>query len=195
MTWTSTATVSNADIQRTNMVRERKVYPVALAGLRVWDAMHTTLPGTAASDDAALITGTPATDAPTVQGLDSGGLSTSSKFAFEFALPPEYDDGQVVKIRVSGGMITTISDGTATIDFAAYEITRAGAVGADLVTTAATSINSLTHADFDFALTATGLVAGDKIIIVGTLAVSDTTDAGVMIPELATIEMVMDVKG
>ena len=195
MTWTSTATVSNADVARTNLAAETKTYPIPLTSLRVWDALHTTLPGTAANDDAALITGTPGTDAPTVQGLDSGGATTESKFAFEFALPPEYVDAGAVLIRVKGAMLTTVADGSATIDFSCYSDDRDGTVSSDLVTTDAASINSLTAAQIDFTVTATSLAAGEKLIIVGDIDVDDSGDAGVMIAEIQALELVLSVKG
>lgn len=195
MSWNSTATVSNPDVQRSYLVRESKVYPITLTQLRVWDAMQTVLPGSAATDDCALITGTPGTDAPTIQAGDIGGQTISRKFAFEFGLPPEYDAGQTAKIRVKAGMVTTVADTSATIDFSAYEIDRSGAVGSDLVQTAAQDMNSITYADFDFTLDATNLNPGEKIVIVGTIAAQDSGDAGEMIPEVSALEMVLSVKG
>jgi len=195
MAWTSTLTGSNPDVQRTNLIRERKYYGIALASLKVWDAMETNLPGTAANDDCAIITGTAGTDMPTIQAGDFGLTTIARKFGLEFCLPPEYDDGQVVLIRISAACLTTIADNYCRADFQVYEGTRAGAVGADLCTTAATSINSLTHADYDFVVTATGLAAGDRLHIVGNLEADDAGDLGVMIPEIAVLEIGLDVKG
>lgn len=171
------------------------IYAVPVTSMRVHDAMHTVLPGTAANDDMAIITGTPGTDAPTLQGVDFGGTSTDEKCAFEFVLPPEYVAGETVVCRLTAAMITAVSDGTATVDVEAWETTKAGAVGADICATAAQSINSLTAADKDFVLTPTSLVAGDKLIVRLSFAGSDTGNLAVMIPEISSVQMLLDIKG
>lgn len=160
-------------------------YPLPITSAKVHDAMATNLPATAANDDMAIITGIPGTDAPTLQGVDFGGTSTDEKCAFEYILPPQYRAGSPVTIRLRAAMLTTVSDGTATVDVNVYKPTANGAVGADLVETAAQSINSLTPADKDFVVTPTGFVAGDRLIIRLAFAGSDTGNVGVMIPEIS----------
>lgn len=162
-------------------------YPIALERMRVWDAFQTNLPGTAANDDMGLITGTLGTDSLRLQGVDFGGTSTDEKALFELILPPEYRAGSAVTIRVNAGMLTTISDGTATVDVEAYKDTGAGATGADICATAAQSINSLTMANKDFTITPTGLVAGDKLLVRLAFGGSDTGNVGVMIPQINAV--------
>src|SRR3990167_10944895 len=145
---------------RSDLTEETKYYPVSFTNCKVWDAMITSLPGAAATDDAGLITGTPGTHAPTIQGLDPGGTTITSKFAFEFELPPEYVAAGSAVIRVSGKCATTIADGACTIDFSAYLDERDGTVGADLVATAPYSINSLTEQTSNFTITASTLTPG-----------------------------------
>jgi hypothetical protein len=174
---------------------DAEVYTIPLTSLRVHDAMITNLPGTAANDDMALITGTPGTDAPTLQGVDFGGTTTDEKAAFEFTLPPEYVDGETVTVEVTAGMVTAVSDGTATVDVECWKATGAGAVGSDLCATAAQSINSLTHAAKSFTITPTGLVAGDRLIVRVAFAGSDTGNLAVMIPEITKIALLLDIKG
>jgi hypothetical protein len=126
--------------------------------------MITNLPGTAANDDMALITGTPGTDAPTLQGVDFGATSTDEKCAFIFPVPQSYADGETITLRIHAGMLTTVSDGTATVDVECWEQDGAGAVGSDICATAAQSINSLTFADYDFTITPTSVAAGDTLM-------------------------------
>ncbi len=166
-------------------------YPVALTRLRVHDALQTNLPGTAANDDMGLITGTPGTDAPHLQGVDFGGGATDEKAAFEFVLPPEYRAGSPVSVRVKAGMITTVSDGTATVDVEVWKEDGAGLVGSDICATAAQSINSLTKANKTFTITPTGLVAGDVLIIRLAFIGADVGNVGVMIPEIDNVAVLL----
>lgn len=162
-------------------------YPVDLTRFRVHDALHTNLPGTAAADDMGLITGTPGTDAPVLQGVDFGGTSTDEKGTFRLTLPPEYRAGAAITLRINANMETTVSDGTATVDAEAFKEDGTSLVGADLVATAAQSINSLTPANKDFVITPTGLVAGDSLQVRLSFAGSDTGNAGVMIPQINAV--------
>lgn len=168
---------------------------IPLTAMRVHDALHTVLPSTAASDDMALITGTPGTDAPTLQGVDFGGTSTDEKCAFLYSLGPEYVDGESFYVRVRAAMLTTVSDGTATVDVECFKYDSNGAVGADLCATSAQSINSLTPANKDFEITPTGLVRGDQFYIRVSFGGSDTGNAGVMIPEIYKVAVRKDIKG
>lgn len=190
---TNTSTISG--FVRADLTEETKVYPVDMANCRVWDAMHTNLPATAATDDAALVTGTPGTHAPTIQGLDPGGTTTASKFAFEFTLPPEYVAGAAAAIRIKGKTTTSIADVSCTIDFQVYRDSRDGTVGSDIMASAAFSINNTTAVSSDMPLSPSTLSPGDKIIVVGTIAGSDVGNAAAIIPTLVALEMVLNVKG
>lgn len=170
-------------------------YAIDLTAARVHDARQTNLPGTAANDDMAIITGTPGTDAPTLQGVDFGGTSTDEKCAFTFRLPPEYVSGETITLRVKGAMLTTISDGTATVDAEVWVQDGNGAVGSDICATAAQSINSLTPANKDFTITPTSRVAGDVLQVRLSFGGSDTGNVGVMIPEISDVRFLLDIKG
>ena len=73
-------------------------------------------------------------------------------------------------------MNTAVANGTATVDFAIYKTDQDTAlVGSDLsTTTAATSINSLTFSARAFDITATGVVNGDQLIGIMTIAITDS---------------------
>lgn len=165
---------------------------VPLTSFRVHDALQTNLPGTAANDDMAIITGTPGTDAPTLQGVDFGGTTTDEAAACELVIPEDYAPGGTLTLRVRAAMLTTVSDGTATVDVNVWKPDGDGAVGSDLCATAAQSINSLTLANKDFTITPTGLVAGDKLMVKLSFAGSDTGNVGVMIPEIQSVTLLYD---
>ncbi len=199
------ASIVNADVNasaaivRSKMAQEdAAVYVIPLVAMRVWDNMHTVLPGTAAADDMALITGTFGTDVPTLQGVDFGGTTADEKCRFQWPLPPEYVDGQTVTLRLRGAMLTTLGDGTCNVDVECFESDRDGAAGGsptDICATAAQSINSLTPANIDFDITAAALVAGDLLDVRLAFACADGGDLGTMIPEISQVEFLLDIKG
>jgi hypothetical protein len=164
-------------------------YPFNLLNARVHDALQTVLPGTAANDDMAIITGTPGTDAPTLQGVDFGGTTSDEKCAFEFILPQEYRAGEAVTLRVKAGMLTTVADTSCTLDAECWKDAGDGSVGSDLCATAAQDINSLTMANKDFTITPTGLEPGDRLVIRLSIAGEDSGDAGAMTPELQQVAL------
>lgn len=163
---------------------------VPLTSLRVHDAVATNLPGTAANDDMGIV-GTGASVAVTLQGVDFGGTTSDEKSMFEFCLPDTYKDGDAVTVRVKAGMLTAVSDGTATVDCEVFRDVGGGTISADLCTTAAQSINSLTLADKSFTITPTTLVAGDRLFVKLSFAGSDTGNLAVMIPTITRIQILL----
>lgn len=166
-------------------------YPIPLTDARIHDAMDDFLPDTAAQDDMAIITGTPGTDAPTLQGVDFGGTTSDERASFEVILPTDYVAGQSVTVQVRAAMLTTVADTSCTVDVEAFETDGNGAVGSDLCATAAQSMNSLTPANLNFTITPTGLAAGDHLIIRLSFAGTDGTDAGAMIPEISAVNLIV----
>lgn len=196
------AAISNSEISATAGISRSKLeqdalkcYTIPIHAFRLYDAMATNLGTTATGTAMGIITGTPGTDVPTLQGVDFGGTSTDEKCGFEFCLPAEYDAGQTITLRLRAAILTTVSDTSLTVDVNCYKSDRDGAAGADICATAAQSINSLTPANKDFTITPTGLSAGDRLIFVLSFAGSDTGDAGVMKPEISQVEILLDVKG
>jgi len=187
---------ATADIARSKLAQDaNKCYTIPIHAFRVWDSAIAILPAVAVDDDMAIVTGTPGTAVPTLQGVDFGGTSTDEKCAFEFCLPAEYDAGQSITLRLRAAMLTTIADAPCTVDVNCYKSNRDGAAGADLCTTVAQSMNSLTPANLDFTITPTGLAAGDRLVFILTFAGSDTGDLDVMIPEISQVELLLDVRG
>lgn len=171
-------------IARTLMTQETGLYQLPLEAFRVWDAMQTNLPGTAATDDLAVVTGTLGTNAPMIQSSDAKNTTVTQYARLLMRLPPEYVSAQSVSLRLHAGMVTTVANGTATIDAQVYALDGDAAVGADLCTTAATSINSLTFADKDFSITATSLEPGSVLDIRLAIAITDSATGTAVIGAL-----------
>lgn len=175
-------------------ITELAEYVIPWTWWRVHDAYHTNLPGTAASDDLALIGGTFGSASPCIQGLDFGGTSTTAYARANIPLPWEYEDGQTVKLRFHAGILTTVADDSLTLDVVAYETDEEVGIGSDICATAAQSINSLTLADIDFTITATSLVAGDVLDVRIVVAGTDAGNLGVMIPVIGSAKLLCDVR-
>lgn len=193
----TTAKIADDAVTRAKLDQEDlALYPVPLTALRTWDAMAVNLPGTAATDDLALVTGTIATDAPTVRTSDLKNAGATTQYAsFLVPLPVEYQSAETVQIRVRAGMETTVASASATVDLQVYEIDGNGGVSADLCATAAQSINSLTEANRDFSITSTDLVAGDVLHVRVAVAVNDSGTGTPVIGKICNIALLCDIRG
>lgn len=187
---------ASAAIDRAKLAAEQRKENIPLEHLRVWDAFQTNLPTTAASDDLGLIIGTFGTDAVVVQTSDAKNTTATQRARFNYRLPIEYVDGQAISVVAWAGMKTTVSSTTATIDFEVYKKNDStGLVGSDLVTTSATTINSLTAADKAFVIDPTGLTAGDELDIRVTIAITDSGTGTAVIGRIMKLYMLPTVKG
>jgi hypothetical protein len=183
--------IARTDLTQENLAR----YPIALDRFRVWDAMATNLPGTAATDDLAFIHGTFGTNSPTIQTGDFKTTTITRYARVTFNVPHEYVDGETVTIRVHGGMKTTVASSACTVDIECYLSDDEEGISADLCTTAAQSINSLTDADLSFAITSTAIQAGDTLDIRMTIAGTDVATGTAVIGQVGKVEVLLDVKG
>lgn len=187
---------ASAAIDRSKLASEQLKDNIPLELVRVWDAFQTSLPTTASSDDLGLIPGTWATDAITLQTSDAKNTTVTQRARFVYRLPLNYASGNLINVVAWAGMRTTVANGTATIDFEAYKKNDStGLVGSDLVTTAATTINSLTASEKSFVIDPTGLVSGDELDIRVTIAITDTATATAVIGRIMKLYMLPTVKG
>jgi hypothetical protein len=186
-------TLTGAVVTRANLVQQDlTLHPILLRDLRVWDAVTTLAPATAGNDDLAITTGTFLSAAPVVQGSDAKASTKTQYTRFAYALPDNYVSGETVTLRINAGMITTISDGTATVD---VECPKTSAPTSDLCATAAQTINSLVAANKDFTITPTALVAGDILDVRITIAVTDSATQTAVIGQINSITFLLDIKG
>lgn len=188
---------SAAAIQRSKLQQDDlKPYPIPMIDWRVWDNLAALLPATSSSDDLGLYPGTWGTTPWLIRSADVKTTTVTLRAGCDFAVPAEYVDGQTVTLRCRAGMITTVSDGAATIVFEVYRKTGDGAtLSANLVTTAATTIKSLVFGDKDFVITPTSVVAGDILQIRMTMAIADTATGGAVMGAVESVKMMLDVKG
>ncbi len=190
-------TGSMPEYQRDDLQQESvQPYPIPWEAWRVWDAFQTNLPGTAATDDLALVGGTFGTDAPSIESGNLASAGATTRYArATITIPPEYVAGQTVQIVVNAGMVGAIADNAATVDVQAYLSDGFGDVGADLVSEAAQSCNSLTAAELTFNLDATSLAAGECLDIRLTVVVNDAITGGTVKARIGYVDLRLDIKG
>jgi hypothetical protein len=172
-------------------------FPIHATEWRTWDALATNLPGTPAADDLGVTTGTFGSDpGPYVSTGDLKAAGATTRYAACLvAVPHEYEANETLTLRAYAGMVTTVADVSATLDFQAYRIDRDATVGAaDVIATAAQSINSLTAAAFDFTVTPTTLVAGDVFLLRMAIAVNDAATATAVIGAVFQVELMADLR-
>lgn len=188
---------ANAEIARTKLEQNTlQPYPIPLTAFHVWDAMQTNLPGTSATDDLGLITGTFGTGAVMIQTSDLKTAGSTTRYARVLReIAVEYDAAETAVLRIKCGMITHIADVTATVDIECYRMDDAGGIGSDLCATAAQSMNSLTFANKDFTLTTATLNPGDTLDIRIAVAVNDAASGTAVIAALSRIALLLDIRG
>jgi len=188
---------NNANIARTQLAQNPIAkFLIPFTDFRVWDDMDTLLPSTPATDDLGLVHGTFGTSSPSLQTEDlKAAGATNNRARAMVRIPTEYDSGETITLRFRAGMLTTVSDTTATLDAEAYKSDNEAGIGSDLVTTAATTINSLTLADIDFTVTPTGVVAGDWLDLRITTAINDGATGTAVIGIIGAAWLLCDIRG
>ena len=172
------------------------IFPVNMMDMRVWDAIHTNLPGTAATDDLALVGTTFGSTAPVITAGDCKALGATTRYArFMVELPECYEAGETVALSLSAGMVTTVASASCTVDVECYKIDKVTGIGSDLCTTSATTINSLVFAAKVFTITPSSLIAGDVLDIRLTIFCNDAATATVVKPTIAGIDLLCDIRG
>jgi hypothetical protein len=172
-----------------------KPYPVPFEDFRVWDAIQTNLPGTAAADDLGLYGGTFGTGQPLIRTEDVKTLSKSEYARTQIRLPAEYVAGETVQLRLVAGMVTTIAGTSCVVDVEAYRVGKDNTISADLCATAAQTCNSLTFANKDFTITSATLAAGDVLDVRITITVVDAATGTAVIGAIGGVDLLCDVKG
>lgn len=163
---------------------------------RVWDALTTLLPSAGASDDLGLIQGTFGSASPSIQTGDVKALGTTTRRARALIrIPAEYVAGQTLKLRFHAGLLTTLSDGAATLDAEAFKSNGEAGIGSDLVTPAAQSIKSLSLADIDFTIDGTALSPGDWLDVRISIAITDAATVTAVIGIIGESSLLADIKG
>jgi hypothetical protein len=186
----------NADIATTKLAQRvlaESIIPLTQA--RTWDAVATNLPASASSDDLGLVSGTFGTNPARITAGNVKAIGpTTRRLYLAIPIPANYEDGQTIQLQIRAKMETTVADVSCTIDAEAY-VGADGAVGSDLVTTAAQSMNSLTAAAYTFTVNATGVDPGDLLEVRLSIASNDAATATDVTPAIYSIALLCDTRG
>jgi len=172
-------------------------FPIPLTSFRVWDNMAALLPTAGATDDLGIIEGTFGTATPTLQTEDLKALgATNNRARVLVQLPWEYIAGNPVTLRFKAGMITTVADTTAVLDCEVYKLQGDpdDAIGSDLYTGSAVTMNSLVFADIDFSLTASSLSPGDIFDVRISTTITDAATVTAVIGGISSAKLLCDVR-
>lgn len=196
---TEDALNANTAIPRSKLAQDNlKPYAQDFLTFRKHDEIQTNLPATAATDDLAIYEGSGGFGTDPIQ-LDAGDLkaagATTRYARFKATVPAEYVDGETVVIRVRSAVETTVADTSCTVDIEAYLPDEDGGLSADLCDTSATSMNSVTAANYDFTITPTTIVAGDTLDVRVAIACNDAATGTVVRPSIYAIKLLCDVQG
>jgi len=162
---------------------------------RQHDAFHTPLTSPAAGAHLGLIGGSYGAASPTLQTKDQKSLGPVDAYARALAgLPPEYEDAGSVVIRAAA-RVSAAADTTATLLFEAHESDKNGGVGANLVSTGATSINSATWATYDFIVDANNLAKGDVLDVRTTVNINDAAGVSPVIGYIGWVALLLTIRG
>lgn len=197
------AVISNAHVATNAAIATTKIaqrvlaeYQIEAIQWRVHDAFQTLLPTTSATDDLGITIGTFGTNAIYIGTSDLKAAGATTRYARVLVrLPPNYEAAETVVMRAHAGMITTVADTSATIDFEVYKVGTSATPSADLCATAAQSINSLVAADKDFTITATDLNPGDLLDVRMTIAVNDAASGTAVIAAAFNVALCCDTRG
>lgn len=171
------------------------VFTIPLTTLRQSTDFATVLSGTPSGSDLGIITGTFGTTQPYVRTSDAKTTTVTQRCRALVQFPFNYVAGQTAALRAACGMLTTVSDTTATIDMEAYLLDRTTSEATDLVTTSATSINSLTFSNRDFSLTSSSLSPGSLLDVRVTIAITDAATVGSVYGAISALELVCTTRG
>lgn len=186
--------VSTFALPRSKMAQENaKSFPIQLRDWTVHDS-GALLGASATADDLGYVVGTFGTAPPTIVSSDAASTTVTQYARTQWQVPLEYQNNQTIQFVVNAEM-ATVSDTTATIDVEAYEANKAGGIGSDLCTTAATTINAATAADKTFTINGAGLSPGDLLDIRMTVAITDGATGSGVTAQINNTEIQCDVRG
>jgi hypothetical protein len=186
----------NADIATTKLAQRvlaESIVPLTQA--RTWNAVATSLPAAAADDDLGLVSGTWGTDPARITAGNVRIIgATTRRLYMAIPIPANYEDGQTIQLQIRAKMETTVADVSCTLDAEAY-VGSDGALGSDLVTTGAQSMNSLSAAAYTFTINATGVDPGDLLEVRLSIASNDAATATAVTPAIYSIALLCDTRG
>lgn len=162
-----------------NASRSSAIYGIPLSSMRKPADMTAVLPSSNTTGDGFLkmVSGTHGTATPKLSTSDFASASGTQGLRFEFILPPNYENGKAIVVRIPAKWDANVPNDGNDLDCRAFLSDGLGGItGTDKCQTAVQNPTA-TLAEYSFALSTTGLVAGDKLDIVIDIAADDSSAA------------------
>ena len=119
-------------------------------------------------------------------GTSTNNTAESESIAFDLIIPDSYVDGALLDVRIRG-KVSVNRDTAQTFDLTAKIM--GDTLGGDIVTTTIETVTNA-FADYDFAINPAGVVAGDKLHCVLTVAMNDGGGgSGAGVPSVSRIAL------
>lgn len=183
------ANIAKTKIVVTSLAR----FPIVPTAFRKYDAMESGLANAASGNYLGLISGTYGSSQATIQSGDLKATAATTRRARVIKdVPDNYQTGGSMQIRLVAGMNTTVADTAANAAVEAYLLNDDGTLGSNLVTTGNTSINSLTLAQYTFAMNNTNVVPGLKLDIRVSLNIRDAATGNAVIGQINDVSLYCD---
>lgn len=110
--------------------------------------------------------------APLLGNAASGNVKTD-KALITFSLPPWYVAGSAITVRLRSKQATSLATASSKVDVDSFKVLADATLGSDLCSTAAQQVTT-SYADYDFTITPTSRVAGERIHLVVCCINDDT---------------------
>jgi len=181
---------------RAAMVQEDLVlYTIPIRAWRKTAGSMAVLPSAGDGTDLATSGGTHGAGSPVLKSSIVDLSTVVEKARTQFILPVEYISGGAVLFRIRVKMPNAADPGATTIDLECYKSDNEGGVGADICATGLQTYNT-SYANYDFVITPTGLVAGDRLDLEITNSINDNNGgAGDQQTLISLTQLLLSVKG
>lgn len=188
-----TAAFLNA-IPRANLAEDGVEYPIPLTQWRY--ANGNTLDATGAAGNPKIVMGGWGSGTGILQGEDAHGATKTETVCFDFTLPAEYKDGSDIYFYIAARVYDTGSGtmSTKTIDVEAYEVTGYGTAGSDICADAAQTLTT-NMGSYIFGITATNLVAGDRMRVLARITITESGGTGSQYAQFGGATFLLTVRG
>lgn len=187
---------ANCDWPADAMELVTRTYSVPLTDCKVWDS-GAALPTAATADDLGLDfgAGVSASVSPVLSTGDVKTTSSTRYAAFPIILPDRYESEKAIQFNIYAGAKTTVADTSMSLDLQVFLSDGDGTANADIISTSAQNMNSLTYATYTFECTETSLAAGSNLWGLLSIAYVDSASGTAVIGQIGKIDVVAVCRG
>jgi len=184
--------LTRADLTQENTVS----YPILITDFRYNNGAIPTTTGNG-SDGPEIVISSPSAGYGFFEGpLDAQSSLRYTRLICDYALRECYVSAGAVTVTISAGWIDGGSNtvGTKTVDCYVYKVDGNGVAGSDICATSVQTLTGATRTGYDFSVTATDLVAGNRLRIYIIVALQGS-GGGVLYAQIGGATIKLSIKG